>query len=139
MRRVVADHSVPVAVAFDRASPVDPDDRHDDVVDDVVAELSERLLLAERAGIDRSRVVVDPGAVRAEVLARLDELHALGTPVLVDHARGSALGDAAGPGTAATAAATALAVQRGADAVRVRDVAPNVAAVRTARAARDSR
>jgi len=63
MRLVAADYDVPVVVMHSIDTPVDPDNDvpYDDVVDDVVDELTERILLAERAGLDRSQIIVDPG------------------------------------------------------------------------------
>jgi dihydropteroate synthase len=148
MREVVAAHDVPVVVMHSLSAPVDPQHRYgyDDVVDDVLERLTERVLLAERAGIDRSNVVVDPGlgfGKRApesfELLDRLGEFRALGTPVMVGHSHKSMF-EAVGCGPeerlAPTVAATALATQRDADIVRVHDVAENVAAVQTVRRTR---
>jgi len=130
-------------------TPVDPDSdvAYDDVVDDVIDQLREQVLLAEKAGIDRRDVVVDPGlgfgktaAESFELLGRVDEFAGLDCPVLVGHSHKSMFGaidrddDERLP---ATVAATALAADRGADVVRVHDVDENVAAVDTARAARD--
>ena len=106
------------------------------------------MLRAERAGLDRSQIIVDPGlgfgkapAESFELLGRLGEFRALGCPVLVGHSRKSMfeLVDRDDPADrlAATVAGTALATDRGADVVRVHDVAENVAAVRTAAAAAD--
>jgi len=149
MRRLVADRGVPAVVMHSLAAPVDPERgyRYDDVVDHILAALNERLLLAERAGIDRSQVIVDPGlgfgkraAESFELLERLREFRALGAPVMVGHSNKSMFAEVAGENRAApTVAATALAAERGADLVRVHDVAPNAAAVRTARATLDSR
>ena len=143
MRRLVADRDVPVVLTHSLDAPVDPDRsyEYDDVVDDVLEELAERLLLAERAGIDRSRVVLDPGlgfgkgpVESFELLDRLPEFRALGTSVMVGHSHESMFeGVASGDDRLApTVAATALAVERGADLVRVDDVAENVAAVAAA-------
>jgi dihydropteroate synthase len=144
MRRVVADHGVPAVLMHSLSAPVDPGERYayDDVVDDVLEELTERVLLAERAGIDRSDLIVDPGlgfgktaAESFQLLDRLDEFQALGTPVMVGHSHKSMFAEAGcGPDErlAPTVAATALAAERGVDVVRVHDVAENVAAVRTA-------
>jgi len=150
MAAVAADHDAPVVVMHSVETPVDPDRAtdYDDVVADAIDELRERVLRAERAGLDRSQVVVDPGlgfgksaAESFELLGRVDEFHALGCPVLVGHSHKSMfeLVDR-GPEErrAATVAATALAAERGADIVRVHDVEPNVAAVRTAAAADDA-
>ncbi len=149
MREVVADAECPVVVMHSVDAPVDPnrDPEYDDVVADVIADLRERLLLAEVAGIDRERVIVDPGigfgksaAESFELLGRVDEFAALGCPVLVGHSHKSLFATVdRGPNDRehATVAATALAVERGADLVRVHDVAENRAAVDVVAAATD--
>jgi dihydropteroate synthase len=147
MRLLAAERDVPVVVMHSVNAPVDPsvEVAYDDVVEDTLAGLAERVLLAEAAGLDRSQILVDPGlgfgkrrTESFELLGRLGELRALGCPVLVGHSHKSMfeLVDA-GPDErlAPTVAATALAAERGADVVRVHDVAENVAAVRTAEAA----
>jgi len=148
MRFLVAERDVPVVVMHSIDAPVDPDNvvEYDDVVSDVIAELTETVLRAEAAGIPRENVIVDPGigfgkraAESFELIDRVDEFHALGCPVLVGHSHKSMFGlvgrdaDERGP---ATVAATALAADRGADIVRVHDVPENVAAVGVARATR---
>ncbi|SEW04897.1 dihydropteroate synthase [Halobacterium jilantaiense] len=149
MRFVAAEHDAPVVVMHSIDAPVDPDSdpEYDDVVDDVLDELGERVLLAEKAGLDREKIIVDPGlgfgkasAESFELLDRVDEFHALGCPVLVGHSHKSMFGDVGrypDEGGYATTAATALAADRGADLVRVHDVAENVAAVRVAEATDD--
>ncbi|MFQ3318998.1 MAG: dihydropteroate synthase [Natronomonas sp.] len=152
MRLVAADHDVPVVVMHSINAPVDPDVdvAYDDVVTDTIDALTERVLLAEKAGLDRSQIIIDPGlgfgksaAESFELLGRLDELDALNCPVLVGHSRKSlfdAVGLADSDGRlSATVAGSALAAERGADIVRVHDVAENVAAVRTAEAAETPR
>ncbi len=149
MRLVAADYDVPVVVMHSIRTPVDPDVdvEYDDVVTDAIESLAERVLQAEQVGLDRSQVIVDPGlgfgktaAESFELLGRLDEFRALGCPVMVGHSHKSMFGLAgrdAGDRLPATVAATALAAERGADIVRVHDVAENVAAVNTAAAAAD--
>jgi dihydropteroate synthase len=149
MRFLAAEREVPVIVMHSIDAPVDPDRdvTYDDVVTDVIAELRERVLLAEKAGIPRERVVVDPGigfgksnAENFELLDRLDEFEALGCPLLVGHSHKSLfelIGRDPDDRLSATVAATALAADRGADVIRVHDVAENVAAVDVARAMRD--
>jgi dihydropteroate synthase len=149
MRWLAADRGVPVVVMHSIDAPVVPgrDVAYDDVVEDVVEALRERVFLAEKAGIPREDVVVDPGlgfgksaAESFRLLDRLDEFRALGCPVLVGHSHKSMF-DLVDRGPddrlAATVAATAVAVDRGADVVRVHDVPENVAAVKTALATRD--
>lgn len=120
---------------------------YDDVVDDVVTELAERVDEALAAGVDRSRLVVDPGLGFSKtgdqnwsVLAALSSFTALGLPVLVAASRKRFLGEllADADGTlrppaereAATVALTALAAQAGAWAVRVHEVAASADVVR---------
>ena len=151
MRRVVANYDVPAVVMHSISAPVNPDRTviYDDVVDDVLEQLTERLLLAERAGIDRSQLLVDPGLGFGKsagesfaLLDRLAEFEALGTPLLLGHSHKSMFKAVSGRDddrSAPTVAATALAADRGVDVVRVHDVAPNVAAVRTAEKMRSDR
>lgn len=145
IRRVIAEYDVPVVAMHSMDTPVNPNRTvtYDDVVEDVIEDLTERLLLAERAGIDRHRIVVDPGigfgksAVESfELINRLDELRALGCPILIGHSHKSMFDrinceseDRLPP----TVATTALAAERGADIIRVHDVSENAAAVRAAR------
>ncbi|EMA61378.1 dihydropteroate synthase [Halorubrum lipolyticum] len=150
MREVVADADCPVVVMHSLEAPVDPtnDPEYDDAVDDVIAALRERLALAETAGIDREKVIVDPGlgfgksaAEAFELIDRVGEFDALDCPVLIGHSHKSMFGAVdRGPEDRehATVAATALAADRGADIVRVHDAAENRAAVDVAAAVNGS-
>jgi dihydropteroate synthase len=147
MRFVAADHDAALVVMHSIETPVEPDvePTYDDVVEDVIDQLTERVLLAEKAGIDRERIIVDPGlgfgkSAREsfELLSRLDELRALGCPIMVGHSHKSMFdlaGYEHGERHAPTIAATALAAERGADVLRVHDVPENVAATRVVEAA----
>jgi len=147
MAHVAAEADVPLVVMHSIDAPVVPgrEVQYDDVVEDVLRDLGERVLLAERAGLDREQILVDPGvgfgksrAESFELLGRIGEFRALGCPVLVGHSHKSML-DAIGSDQrgSATVAGTALAAERGADVIRVHDVAENVAAVRAVAAADD--
>ena len=105
-----------------------------DVVANVLAGWAESLRLAEEAGIPRERIILDPGfgfgwtpEENLELVRRLDELAVAGLPLLLGPSRKSTLGlvlDApAGERLEGTAAAVAIAIARGADVVRVHDVA----------------
>jgi dihydropteroate synthase len=121
-----------------------------DVAREVAEELRERLAFAEAAGIERERILVDPGigfAKRAEhslaLLAGLRELETLDRPVLVGASRKSFLKAAIGERNAderdwGTAAAVTTAVLLGAHVVRVHAVAEMVDVVRTADAIRSA-
>jgi dihydropteroate synthase len=149
MRLLAAERDVPVVVMHSIDAPVDPgtDVEYDDVVEDTLDALVERVLLAEKAGLARSKILVDPGLgfgktrrENFELLDRLGEFKALGCPVMVGHSHKSMfdlVGYEPGERLPATLAATALATERGADVIRVHDVPENVAAVRTVEAARD--
>jgi dihydropteroate synthase len=141
MRLVASEYDVPVVVMHSIETPVDPDSEihYDDVVEDCIAELSERVLLAEKAGLDREQIIIDPGIgfgkspiESFELLDRIDEFRALGCPILVGHSHKSLfglIGEDPGDCLEATIAGTTIAAQRGVDVIRVHDVAENVAAV----------
>jgi len=108
--------------------------RYDDVVAEVRAFLHERLAMLERAGVAKMRVVLDPGIGFGKtpehnwtLMQGLDQLQALGQPLLLGWSRKSTLGvltgRAAADRLAASLAAALAAVQRGARIVRVHDVA----------------
>jgi len=142
MPATIADHDASLILMHSHSVPVDPDSNpvYDDVVEDILEELTEQILRAERAGVDRDRIVVDPGcgfgksaAESYELIERVAEFEALGCPVMVGHSRKSmfAGADVADDGRLApTLAGTAIAADRGVDVVRVHDVAENVAAIR---------
>lgn len=107
---------------------------YQDVVAEVRGFLAQRIAACEQLGIDRSRMVIDPGfgfgktlAHNLDLLRRLDEIAALGVPVLAGMSRKSMLGALTGRPVEqreyAGIAAHLLAVQRGARILRVHDVA----------------
>ena len=118
------------------------DPGHADVAAEVVAELRERIDAAERAGIARENITVDPGIGFAktadqsvELLQRLPELRALGCPIVVGVSRKSFIGAITGeedpcqrlPGSLAAAL---FALAQGATILRVHDIAETVQAVK---------
>jgi dihydropteroate synthase len=134
---VVADAGVDCCLMHMRGEPrtMQDDPRYDDVVSDVKAHLEERVAFALGAGIDEARIHLDPGIGfgktgehNLELLRRLDEIAALGFPLVVGTSRKGFLGRLTGrdvddrvPGTIAT---NVLAFERGASIFRVHDVAP---------------
>jgi dihydropteroate synthase len=110
------------------------DPRYDDVVSDVKAFLEERLAFAVAAGVPEERIHLDPGIGfgktidhNLELLRRLDEIVALGRPVVVGTSRKWFIGRITGrevrDRTAGTLATNVLALERGARLFRVHDVA----------------
>lgn len=158
MPQIVAKTGVPYVVMHWRGYGHDMQSRavYDDVVREVVDELRRRVDAVAEAGVDLSKIVLDPGlgfAKRPEhnwaLLAHFDALRALGFPVLIGASRKRFLGRllAAPDGTPrpftgcddATLAVTSLAAASGAWCVRVHDVQPNADAVRIAAAIRAAR
>jgi dihydropteroate synthase len=110
------------------------DPHYDDVVREVREFLGERVAAAQRAGIDRTRIVVDPGfgfgktyAHNLALLRGLKQIVRPGVPVLAGLSRKSMLGRMtgreAGERVFASIAAALIAVENGAAIVRVHDVA----------------
>jgi dihydropteroate synthase len=144
----VADHGCDCCLMHMLGEPrtMQDDPRYDDVVDDVRAFLEERAEFAVGEGVREERIMVDPGIGfgktldhNLELLRRLDEIVAVGFPVVVGTSRKSFLGRLTGredphDRIAATVATTVLALERGAAVFRVHDVAPTKDALTVATA-----
>jgi len=131
-----SDAKVPVCLMHMQGEPRTMQDspHYDDVVSDVRRFLAERIFACEMSGIDRKRIVVDPGfgfgkslEDNLALLRALDQFAALGVPLLVGLSRKGMIGALTGrevdQRTAGSAAAAMIAVQKGAAIVRVHDVA----------------
>jgi dihydropteroate synthase len=148
MAGVVADAGVVCCLMHmlgDDPRTMQDDPRYDDVVSDVKAFLEERLEFATAEGVPEEHVWLDPGIGfgktidhNLELLRRLDEIVAIGRPVVVGTSRKSFLGRLTGRDArervAATVATNVMALERGASVFRVHDVAPSVDALRVAAA-----
>jgi dihydropteroate synthase len=121
------------------------DPRYDDVVSEVKAFLEARLAYAVGEGVAEERVMLDPGIGfgktvehNLELIRRLDEIVAIGRPVVFGVSRKSFLGKLTGrevgERAVATAAANVLALERGASIFRVHDVPETVDALTVAAA-----
>lgn len=115
-----------------RTMQVEP--RYEDVVSEVKAFLEERLAFAVAEGVPEQRVQLDPGIGfgknlrhNLELLRRLDELVAIGRPLVLGTSRKSFLGRITGRDVTervpATVATCVMALERGARVFRVHDVA----------------
>jgi dihydropteroate synthase len=134
MASVVAAHGVPIVIMHD----VTPEP-HIDFVDSIKCELVRRVEIATKAGVSRDNIILDPGFgfgkswhQNLSLLNRLSELKDLGFPLLAGISRKRTIGWALGlpedqrlEGTIAT---TVMAIERGADIIRVHDVLQNVRA-----------
>ncbi|HET7307403.1 MAG TPA: dihydropteroate synthase [Gammaproteobacteria bacterium] len=143
-----AETGLPVCIMHMQGEPrtMQQHPHYDDVVAEVAAFLYERATACVAAGIDRERIVIDPGfgfgktlRHNYELLAGLPELARRGLPIVAGVSRKSMIrGVAPEPGqrTVASATAAALAVWQGASLVRVHDVAATAAALAVAIATR---
>lgn len=112
---------------------------YDDVVADVIEEVTIQLDKALAAGIPRENIILDPGIGFAkypehnwEILQRIDEFTALGYPVLIGHSRKRFLGgNHPDDREEATIKVTQSLVGKGIWAVRVHGVKANVEAIRS--------
>jgi len=132
-----ADLKVPVCLMHMQGEPrtMQQAPHYDDVVSDVRRFLAERIFACEMSGIDKKRIVVDPGfgfgktlEHNLALLRALDQFVALGVPLLVGLSRKGMIGTLTGrenpaDRAAGSAAAALLAAQKGAAIVRVHDVA----------------
>lgn len=141
---VAAKHNAPVILMHNRSNPATVEVReqlgnayigasYDDLIEDVKRELMASVRLAQQAGIGEDRIILDPGIGfgktvdhNLELIRRLDEIRALGYPVLLGPSRKSFIGftldlppDQRVEGTAAT---ISVGITRGADIIRVHDV-----------------
>jgi dihydropteroate synthase len=144
MLPLAAERNVPIILMHNRSRPKDVAQeeilggryvgvQYDDLIGDIRAELQERVEAAKAAGVPSHHIILDPGVgfgktvpQNLELLHRLDEIRALGYPLLLGASRKSFIGytldlppDQRVEGTAAT---TAIGIDRGADIVRVHDV-----------------
>jgi len=141
---VAAKYRVPVILMHNRSNPASVEVReqlgnayigseYQNLIEDVKRELLVSVDLAVKAGIEESHIILDPGIGfgktrehNLELINRLDEIRALGYPVLLGTSRKSFIGftldlpaDQRVEGTAAT---VAIGIVRGADIIRVHDV-----------------
>ena len=146
-----AEYDAPLVLMHMRGEPrtmqVDP--RYDDLIGDIRAYLLEGVERAERMGLARSRLIVDPGigfgktgAHNLELIRRLPEFAGIGLPILVGVSRKAFIRRLVKPAdvkdipadlpvvATGTQAAVAASVLNGAHIVRVHDVAATVATVK---------
>ncbi len=129
MANVVKNADVDVILMHNTDNP-----KYGDVVEDCIRGLKMVVDRAVKFGVKQDRIIIDPGIGFAktptqnlEILRRLSEFKVLGFPILVGTSRKSTIGAVLGlpvdqrlEGTAAT---VAICITKGADIVRVHDVA----------------
>ena len=145
---VAARHRLPIILMHNHSKPANADlesrlggryvgIHYENLVEDVKRELLESAALATRLGVEKSHIILDPGLgfgktvdQNLELIDRLDEIRALGYPVLLGPSRKSFIGYTLNTPpdqrVEGTAAAVAVGIVRGADLIRVHDVEPMV-------------
>ena len=131
-----AELGVPVCLMHMQGEPgtMQRSPRYHDVVSEVRRFLADRMRAAELAGVNQELILVDPGfgfgktlAHNVTLLAELRQFTGLGARIMVGLSRKSMIGAITGRPVelrlAGSVAATIIAVQRGANVVRVHDVA----------------
>jgi len=149
---VVQEREVPVILMHNRSDPSNAAVKenlggryvgveYDDLLQDVKAELQESISIAHQAGIQDSKIILDPGigfgktvSQNLELLDRAGEIRDLGYPILLGPSRKSFIGYTLDlppeERLEGTAAAVSVGITRGADIVRVHDVPELVRVVR---------
>jgi len=136
MAAVVADQEAGLVVMHMQGNPrtMQAEPRYDDVVAEVSGFLVERAAVAEAAGVERRSIAIDPGIGFGKtidhnlaLLRDLGVLADLGYPLLVGTSRKTFLGKVTGRTSPedldlASAVSVALAIERGADILRVHNV-----------------
>jgi dihydropteroate synthase len=152
MAALAARQEVPVILMHNRSNPANVEVRarlgkayagaeYQDLLEEVKDELMRSVAIARAAGIPDVRIILDPGIgfgktvqQNLELIRRLDEIRALGFPVLLGASRKSFIGYTlnlpADQRLEGTAAAVAVGITRGADIVRVHDVEAMLRVVR---------
>jgi dihydropteroate synthase len=147
---VVAETGCPVCLMHMQGMPktMQDDPRYDDVVDEVLGFLEQRMAFALARGVREEQIMVDPGigfgktvAHNLALLDGLDRFSTLGRPVVLGASRKRFLGAILGAEPAGraigTVATTVMGYLAGAHVFRVHDVKPNFEALRVALAVRE--
>ena len=148
---VIAASSAPVVLMHHQGAPETMQDnpRYDDVLVEVYLWLEERVRSAEAAGIERDKVLIDPGfgfgknvAHNLELMNGLALFHSLGCPLVVGASRKRTIGALSGEAPVdrrlgGSIAFAIKAAEQGAQIIRVHDVFETVQALRIWRGLRD--
>lgn len=136
MAEVIAKAGVPCCLMHNRKEAV-----YQDYIQDVLSDLEESLELAHKAGIERDKIILDPGIGFAKtyeqnlvLLQQLESLHSFGCPILLGTSRKSVIGLTLDvPATermVGTVATTVMGVMKGCAFVRVHDIKENAQAIK---------
>ena len=136
MAEVIAKSGLPCCLMHNRKEAV-----YQNYIQDVLADLEETLEIAKKAGIERDKILLDPGIGFAKtyeqnlfLLQQLEVLHSFGCPILLGTSRKSVIGLTldipASERVIGTVATTVMGVMKGCSFVRVHDIRENVEAIK---------
>jgi len=150
MLAVVADSDCAACLVHMQGLPktMQRNPHYDDVVDEVLSYLEQRLAFVVGRGVREEQILLDPGigfgktvAHNLTLLNNLQRFTALGRPVVLGASRKGFLGGIVGEGLAgrdvATATTTVIGYLAGVQVFRVHDVKTNIRALRVAQAIRE--
>ncbi|MCK4456746.1 MAG: dihydropteroate synthase [Thermoplasmata archaeon] len=148
---VVARHEAGIVIMHMQGTPktMQKSPRYGDVVADILRFLRERVKRAEKKGIRRESIIIDPGIGfgktaehNLEIISRLKEFKSLGLPVLVGASRKSFIGKVLDKDVdgrlSGGLAMLSMSIQNGASIVRAHDVRESADAARMTWAALNS-
>lgn len=136
MAEVIAKSGLPCCLMHNRKEAF-----YQNYIQDVLADLEETLEIAKKAGIERDKILLDPGIGFAKtyeqnlfLLQQLEVLHSFGCPILLGTSRKSVIGLTldipASERVIGTVATTVMGVMKGCSFVRVHDIRENVEAIK---------
>lgn len=136
MAAVIAKSGLPCCLMHNRKETV-----YQNYIQDVLADLEETLEIAGKAGIERDKILLDPGIGFAKtyeqnllLLQQLESIHFFGCPILLGTSRKSVIGLTldvpASERVIGTVTTTVMGVMKGCSFVRVHDIKENVQAIK---------
>ncbi len=136
LANVIAKYNVPCCLMHNRDNT-----NYNVFIDDMINDLRQSLLIAEKANINKDKIILDPGVGFAksyennlEAVSSLEKMHVLDCPILLGTSRKSFIGTALDATVTerleGTLATTIFAVQKGASFVRVHDILENKKAIK---------
>ena len=134
MFEIAAEYDCPIVVMHMKGRPSNMQDEpfYDDIIEELLYYFEMKLNLAKAIGLDDEQIILDPGIGFGKrindndvILNRISDLKQFGYPILIGLSRKSFLctdDDSAEDRLPATLGATAIAINNGADIIRVHDV-----------------
>ncbi|MDK8643274.1 dihydropteroate synthase [Niallia taxi] len=125
---VAADYDAPIILMHNRN-----DQDYQSFIDDVLADMKESINISLKAGVNKDKIILDPGigfaknlTTNLEMMRNLDKLVALGYPVLLGTSKKSMIGNVldlpVSERMEGTGATVCFGIQKGCQIIRVHDV-----------------